>query len=67
MTSRRPWLAALAYTEASIVAWSRVYDDQHWTSDVTASAVIGIATSATILDWLDRRFPPPRDTTRASR
>ena len=67
MTSRRPWLAALAYTEASIVAWSRVYDDQHWTSDVTASAVIGIATAATTLDWLDRRFPPPRDTTRASR
>jgi membrane-associated phospholipid phosphatase len=67
MTSRRPWLQALAYTEASMVAWSRVYHDEHWASDVTASAVIGVATAATTLGWLDRRFPPPRDTTRAPR
>lgn len=58
MVSRRPWAGAIAYTGASVVAWSRVYDDQHWTSDVTASAAIGIATAATTLDWLDRRFPP---------
>ena len=67
MTSRQPWVQALAYTEASVVAWSRVYDDQHWTSDVTTSAVIGIATAATTLEWLDRRFPPHRHTTGASR
>jgi membrane-associated phospholipid phosphatase len=67
MTSRQPWVQALAYAESSVVAWSRVYDDQHWTSDVTASAVIGIATAATTLEWLNRRFPPPRDTTRAPR
>jgi len=66
MMSRRPWLQTLAYGEASVVAWSRVYDDQHWTSDVTTSAVIGIATAATTLDWLDRRFPP-RHTRGASR
>jgi membrane-associated phospholipid phosphatase len=58
IASKRPWVGALAYTEATMVAWSRVYDDQHWTSDVAASAVIGIATAATTLNWLDRRFPP---------
>jgi membrane-associated phospholipid phosphatase len=60
IASKRPWLGALAYTGASAVAWSRVYDDQHWTSDVTASAVIGIASAATTLDWLDRRIPTHR-------
>jgi membrane-associated phospholipid phosphatase len=58
VVSRRPWLGALAYTEASVVAWSRVYDDQHWASDVTASAALGIATAASTVRWLDRRFPP---------
>ena len=60
IASKRPSLGALAYTGASVVAWSRVYDDQHWSSDVTASAVIGIASTATTLDWLDRRFPRRR-------
>jgi membrane-associated phospholipid phosphatase len=57
IASRRSWAAALGYTGATVVAWSRLYDDQHWASDVTTSAVIGIATSATTMDWLDRRFP----------
>ena len=39
------------------LAWSRVYDDQHWTSDVTTSAIIGMSAVATTMDWLDRRWP----------
>lgn len=40
--SRRPWVTALAYGGAAAVAWSRVYEDKHWASDVTAGALIGI-------------------------
>ena len=58
--SRSTWVGALGYTGASVVAWSRVYDDQHWASDVTASAVIGIATASTTIHWLDKRFPRHR-------
>ena len=55
--TRRSWVSALGYTGATVVAWSRVYDDQHWTSDVTTSAVIGMSAVATTMDWLDRRWP----------
>lgn len=40
--ARRPWVTALAYGGAAAVAWSRVYEDKHWASDVTAGAIIGI-------------------------
>jgi len=57
IVTRRSWVSALGYTGATVVAWSRVYDDQHWTSDVTTSAVIGMSAVATTMDWLDRRWP----------
>jgi membrane-associated phospholipid phosphatase len=40
--ARTPWVTALAYGGAAAVAWSRVYEDKHWTSDVAAGALIGI-------------------------
>lgn len=40
--ARRPWVTALAYGGAAAVAWSRVYEDKHWASDVAAGALIGI-------------------------
>ena len=52
IAARRSWVAALGYTGATVVAWSRVYDDQHWTSDVTTSAVIGMSAVATTMAWL---------------
>jgi membrane-associated phospholipid phosphatase len=55
--ARRPWVSTVAYGAATLVAWSRVYDRKHWTSDVTAGAVIGIATSHTTLRWFRRRPP----------
>ena len=58
IATRRSWVAALGYSAATVVAWSRVYDDQHWTSDVTTSAVIGMSAAATTMDWLNRRWPP---------
>jgi membrane-associated phospholipid phosphatase len=60
IATRRSWVAALGYGGATVVAWSRVYDDEHWTSDVTTSAVIGMSAAATTMEWLDRRWPPPR-------
>lgn len=56
LAARRPWVGALGYTGASVVAWSRLYDNQHWASDVTASAVIGASSAATVMDWLGRRW-----------
>lgn len=38
-----PWVAVVGYGGAVLVGWSRVYDDKHWTSDVVAGALIGIA------------------------
>lgn len=58
IATRRSWVSALGYTGATVVAWSRVYDDQHWSSDVTTSAIIGMSAVATTMDWLDRRWPP---------
>ncbi len=46
---------ALAYALATLSAWSRVYDDAHWTSDVVAGAVLGIAGARTTVRWLQRR------------
>ena len=61
IATRRSWVAALGYSAATVVAWSRVYDDQHWTSDVTTSAVIGMSAVATTMGWLDRRWPEQRE------
>jgi membrane-associated phospholipid phosphatase len=41
--ARRPWVTAVAYGAATIVAWSRVYRDEHWASDVALSSVVGAA------------------------
>jgi membrane-associated phospholipid phosphatase len=38
-----PWVAVLGYGSAAMVGWSRVYEDRHWTSDVVAGSLIGIA------------------------
>jgi membrane-associated phospholipid phosphatase len=55
MASRRSWVGAGAYAAAGVVAWSRLYDDEHWASDVTTSAIIGVAATATTIHWLDGR------------
>ncbi|MFL5575933.1 MAG: phosphatase PAP2 family protein [Gemmatimonadaceae bacterium] len=51
----KPWLAAAGYGAVGLVAWQRVYADQHWTSDATAGAVIGTASAKTVVRWLERR------------
>lgn len=40
--AQSPWVRALVYPAAAAVAWSRVHDREHWTSDVVAGAAIGV-------------------------
>jgi membrane-associated phospholipid phosphatase len=58
----RGWVTALTYGTASLVGWSRVYTDKHWTSDVVGGALIGAATSRAALHLLHRRFPHDGET-----
>jgi membrane-associated phospholipid phosphatase len=42
------------YGVATLIAWSRVYDDAHWVSDTVAGAIVGIAAGRTMVAWLNR-------------
>jgi membrane-associated phospholipid phosphatase len=39
--TRARWVPMVAYPAAGLVAWSRLHDRRHWTSDVLAGAAIG--------------------------
>jgi membrane-associated phospholipid phosphatase len=41
----RTWATVGLYTLATGTAWSRVYDNQHWLSDVLVGAAVGIASA----------------------
>ncbi len=41
----RTWATVGLYTLATGTAWSRVYDNQHWVSDVLVGAAVGIASA----------------------
>ncbi|CAN5628191.1 hypothetical protein BH23GEM3_BH23GEM3_23720 [soil metagenome] len=43
--AERPWVSGVSYGAAALVAWSRLHEDRHWTSDVVAGAVLGTAAS----------------------
>ncbi len=57
--ARAPWVTVLAYGGAAAVAWSRVYDDKHWASDVTAGALIGILAGRGTVRLLHRAGAEP--------
>jgi len=54
------WAKIGLYTLATGTAWSRVYNNEHWTSDVVAGAIIGI-TSANLVSgkWQVWGIRPP--------
>lgn len=52
--ANKPWVTTSAYTVASLVGAQRIYTHAHWTSDVVAGAILSMATSATIVRWLER-------------
>jgi membrane-associated phospholipid phosphatase len=43
------WVSATAYGLASLVAYSRLYHNAHWTSDVVAGALIGTLVGRTVV------------------
>jgi hypothetical protein len=51
---RNPWVSAIAFGTAAVVGTQRVYTSAHWTSDVTASAVLAISATTTTTRWLRR-------------
>lgn len=44
-TSGNRWAPWISYPAAGLVAWSRVRDDRHWSSDVVAGAALGVWTA----------------------
>jgi membrane-associated phospholipid phosphatase len=55
-TRSRP-IALLFGSLVTLVAWDRVYEDQHWTSDVTATAALTSAISEATVKWIESRWP----------
>src|SRR6185369_11905760 len=49
------WVPWLAYPLAGLVGWSRVHDNEHWSSDVVAGAALGAWVAAKSDDWLRAR------------
>lgn len=53
--SHAGWVTAVAYSAATLVGWSRVYRDEHWTSDVASSAALGaLIGHGTVWIWRSR-------------
>ena len=55
MEAHRPWVTALAAAAMSYVGVQRVYRNQHWSSDVVASGMLGIEIAGTTMHWLHER------------
>ena len=49
------WVPYIVYPAATLVAWSRVHDRKHWTSDVVAGAAIGGWTAWKMENFLANR------------
>jgi len=52
--ARSPVVTVLAFSGAGLVAWSRVYDDKHWTSDVVGGALLGVAATRAAIGAIHR-------------
>ena len=53
-TDSRP-VSLLCGGLVSLVAWDRVYEDQHWTSDVVATIALTNAVSRATIHWIESR------------
>ena len=40
----------------ALVGWDRIYEDQHWTSDVTATAALTVLVSSATIRWVRSRW-----------
>jgi membrane-associated phospholipid phosphatase len=55
LEAKRPWVTALAAIAMTYVGAQRVYRDQHWTSDVVASGILGVDVARATEQWLHAR------------
>lgn len=53
--ARRPWITALAAVAMTYIGAQRIYRDQHWTSDVVASGILGVNVARATEQWLHSR------------
>jgi membrane-associated phospholipid phosphatase len=60
-------LTALCSSLVALIAWDRVYEDQHWTSDVTATIALSSVVSGVTVRWLESRWPRPHDSEQNAR
>lgn len=51
----------------ALVAWDRVYEDQHWTSDVTATIALSSVVSGATVRWLESHWSRSRDAEQSAR
>ena len=49
-------ISALCGGLVALVAWDRVYEDQHWTSDVTATIALSSLVSGATVRWLESHW-----------
>jgi hypothetical protein len=45
------FVAPLMYGGAAVVGWSRMFDNQHWASDVITGAAIGTFAGLKVVHW----------------
>ena len=55
LEAHRPWVTALASAAITYVGAQRVYRDQHWSSDVVVSGMLGVEVAREVDSWLRRR------------
>jgi membrane-associated phospholipid phosphatase len=60
LETNKPWMTALAGIAITYVGAQRVYRDQHWTSDVVASGMLGVEIARLTMHWMrERHFLAP--------
>ena len=60
-------ITALCVSLVALVAWDRVYEDQHWTSDVTATIALSSVVSGATVRWLESHWSRSREPEQSSR
>jgi membrane-associated phospholipid phosphatase len=60
-------VTALCGSLVALVAWDRVYEDQHWTSDVTATIALSSVVSGATVRWLESHWSRSRDAGQSAR